>query len=99
TSFSRDWSSDVCSSDLNERRENADRLLCKLIQQRKMPVLGVGLGMEEMAVCYGGGLYQHLPEDLPRCIPHRDPQGGEHRHIVMRSEERRVGKAGQQRDP
>ncbi len=29
-----------------ERRETSDRLLCKLIQQRKMPVLGVGLGMQ-----------------------------------------------------
>lgn len=67
---------------MQERREDSDRMLCKLIQQRKMPLLGVGLGMEEMAVCYGGGLYQHLPEDLPRCIPHYDPQGGEHRHIV-----------------
>jgi putative glutamine amidotransferase len=66
-----------------ERRETADRLLCKLIQQRKMPVLGCGLGMQELAVCYGGGIYQHLPEDLPKSIPHRDPQGGAHRHIVV----------------
>jgi putative glutamine amidotransferase len=66
-----------------ERRESADRLLCKLIQQRKMPVLGVGVGMQQLNVCYGGGLYQHLPEDLPKSIPHRDPQGGVHRHWVM----------------
>ncbi len=66
-----------------ERRELADRLLCKLVQQRKMPVLGIGLGMQELTVCYGGGIYQHLPEDLPRSIPHRDPQGGVHRHIVV----------------
>lgn len=64
-------------------RENADRLLCKLVQQRKMPVLGVGLGMQEMNVVYGGGIYQHLPEDMPKSIPHRDPQGGAHRHIVI----------------
>jgi len=66
-----------------ERREVADRLLCKLIQQRKMPVLGVGLGMQELNVCYGGGIYLHVPEDLPKSIPHRDPQGGVHRHIVL----------------
>lgn len=66
-----------------ERRELSDRLLCKLIQQRKMPVLGVGLGMQELNVCYGGGIYLHLPEDLPKSIPHRDPQGGVHRHIVV----------------
>lgn len=68
---------------INKNRENADRLLCKLVQQRKMPILGVGLGMQEMNVVYGGGIFQHLPEDLPKCIPHRDPQGGAHRHIVI----------------
>jgi putative glutamine amidotransferase len=66
-----------------ERREVADRLLCKLVQQRRMPVLGIGLGMQELAVCYGGGIYQHLPEDLPKSIPHRDPQGSVHRHTVV----------------
>jgi len=66
-----------------ERRENSDRALCKLIQQRKMPILGVGLGCQELNVCAGGGIYQHLPEDLPRAFPHFDPQGGTHRHIVV----------------
>ena len=68
---------------MNDRRENADRMLIKLVQQRKMPVLGVGLGMQQLNVLNGGGLYVHLPEDLPRSIPHRDPQGGVHRHIVV----------------
>jgi putative glutamine amidotransferase len=36
-----------------------------------------------MTVCFGGGIYQHLPEDLPKCIPHHDAQGGFHRHIVV----------------
>jgi putative glutamine amidotransferase len=65
-----------------ERRETHDRLLCKLAQMRKLPMLGIGLGMQELAVFLGGGIYQHLPEDLPKCIPHRDPQGGLHRHTV-----------------
>lgn len=66
-----------------ERRESADRLLCKLVQQRKMAVLGIGLGMQELNVCYGGGIFLHLPEDMVKCIPHFDPQGGAHRHIVV----------------
>lgn len=65
-----------------ERRENSDRSLCKLAQLRKLPLLGIGLGAQEMNICYGGGNYLHLPEDLPKCIPHYDPQGGIHRHIV-----------------
>ena len=66
-----------------ERRELADRLLCKLVQQRRMPVLGIGLGMQELNVVNGGGLFLHLPEDMPKGIPHRDPQGGAHRHTVV----------------
>jgi len=66
-----------------EKREVSDRLICKLVQQRKIPVLGCGVGMHELNVVYGGGIYLHLPEDLPKSIPHRDPQGGVHRHIVV----------------
>ena len=68
---------------MSERRENADRLLIKLVQQRKMPVLGTGVGMQELNVVNGGGNYLHLPEDVPKSIPHRDPQGGAHRHTVV----------------
>jgi putative glutamine amidotransferase len=66
-----------------ERRESADRLLCKLVQQRRIPTLGIGLGMQELNVVSGGGIFLHLPEDMPRGIPHRDPQGGAHRHTVI----------------
>lgn len=66
-----------------ERRESHDRLLCKLIKQRRMPVLGIGVGAQELNVVNGGGIFVHLPEDMPRGIPHRDPQGGAHRHTVV----------------
>ena len=68
---------------MNERRESTDRLLCKLAQQHRLPTLGVGVGMQELNVVNGGGLFIHLPEDMPRGIPHRDPQGGVHRHTVI----------------
>lgn len=67
---------------MNERREQSDRILCKIVHERKMPTLGVGLGMQELNVVFGGAIYQHLPEDFPKGLPHRDPQGGEHRHWV-----------------
>ncbi len=67
---------------MNDRRETADRLLCKLAQERRLPTLGIGVGMQELNVTNGGGLYIHLPEDFPKGIPHRDPQGGPHRHAV-----------------
>ncbi len=31
---------------VSERRELSDRLICKLVQQRRMPTLGIGLGMQ-----------------------------------------------------
>jgi putative glutamine amidotransferase len=62
------------------RREDSDRLLLKLAVARKLPILGVGLGMQLINVVFGGTIYQHLPEDLPKALPHKDPQGGWHRH-------------------
>ncbi len=74
---------------MSERRELSDRLLCKHVQQEKIPTLGIGLGMQELNVVAGGGLFVHLPEDLPKCIPHFDPHGGAHRHtVVMRPKTR-----------
>jgi putative glutamine amidotransferase len=66
-----------------ERRELSDRMLCKMAQQRKMPTIGIGLGMQELNVVAGGGLFIHLPEDMPKSIPHHDPHGGAHRHTVV----------------
>src|SRR5208337_3730277 len=33
-------------------------------------------------VC-GGTMYLHLPEDMPRSMPHKDPTGAPHRHAVL----------------
>jgi putative glutamine amidotransferase len=64
------------------RREDCDRLLVRMATERKMPVLGVGFGMQLLNVIFGGTIYQHLPEDLPRALPHKDPLGGSHRHGI-----------------
>jgi putative glutamine amidotransferase len=65
------------------RREQSDRLLIRRAMERKLPVLAIGGGMQHVNVVGGGSLYLHLPEDLPRSMPHRDPTGGPHRHIVL----------------
>lgn len=67
---------------ISERRENCDRLLCRLAVDRRMPLLAVCLGMQTLNVVCGGTLYLHLPEDVPRALPHRDPLGGPHRHAI-----------------
>ncbi len=69
-----------CVRAMDTRREDFDRTLVELIAERRMPVLGVGAGMQLLNVSQGGTLFLHLPEDLPDAIPHRDPQDPEHRH-------------------
>jgi putative glutamine amidotransferase len=64
------------------RREDSDRLLVRMATERKLPVIGIGFGMQLLNVMFGGTIYQHLPEDLPRALPHKDPLGGSHRHGI-----------------
>jgi putative glutamine amidotransferase len=66
-----------------ERREESDRLFVRRILDRQVPVLAIGLGMQQLNAAFGGSLYLHLPEDLPRALPHYDPTGGPHRHAVL----------------
>ncbi|MBY0523191.1 MAG: gamma-glutamyl-gamma-aminobutyrate hydrolase family protein [Gemmataceae bacterium] len=66
-----------------QRRDDNDRLLVRRIIERKIPVLGIGVGMQQLNLACGGGLYMHLPEDQPRAMPHRDATGGPHRHAVL----------------
>jgi putative glutamine amidotransferase len=68
---------------LPERRDEGDRLLLRRLLERKAPLLAVGLGMQQLNVACGGTLYLHLPEDLPRAMPHRDPTGYPHRHTIL----------------
>jgi putative glutamine amidotransferase len=68
---------------LPPRRDDSDRLLVRRLLARRMPLLAIGLGMQQLNVACGGSLFLHLPEDLPRAMPHRDPTGGVHRHLVL----------------
>ncbi len=64
------------------RREESDRHLLAKVVERKMPVLGIGVGMQLLNVHFGGTLFAHLPTDNPKAMPHFDPTGGPHRHMV-----------------
>lgn len=68
---------------LPERRDDSDRALVRKLLVRRMPLLAIGLGMQQLNVACGGTLYLHLPEELPRGLPHRDPTGQAHRHTAM----------------
>ncbi|MSQ97079.1 MAG: gamma-glutamyl-gamma-aminobutyrate hydrolase family protein [Gemmataceae bacterium] len=71
------------SQPMHERRDEHDRLLVKILIERQLPVLGIGVGMHQLNVACGGNLFMHLPEDCPRTMPHCDPScSGPHRHLV-----------------
>ena len=65
---------------LDERRETFDRMLMKAPAERRLPVFGIGVGLQLLNVTMGGNLFLHIPEDLPDAIPHKDPQDMSHRH-------------------
>ncbi len=39
--------------------------------------------MQLLNVSQGGTLFLHIPEDLPRALPHRDAMDGNHRHAMV----------------
>jgi len=65
---------------MDPRREDFDRLLIGQIADRRLPVFGVGGGMQLLNLSQGGSLMLHIAEELPAAIPHKDPHDPEHRH-------------------
>jgi putative glutamine amidotransferase len=68
---------------MDPRREEYDRMLLRLIASRRLPVFGIGVGMQLLNVSQGGNLFFHIPEDVPTAIPHRDSQDPAHRHTLV----------------
>ena len=67
---------------LDRRREEFDRKLAEMAARRRMPVFGIGVGMQLLNVSQGGNLFLHIPEDMPRALPHSDPMDPSHRHAL-----------------
>ncbi|HYW79186.1 MAG TPA: gamma-glutamyl-gamma-aminobutyrate hydrolase family protein [Thermoguttaceae bacterium] len=67
---------------LDSRREQFDRMLMRLVARRRMPVFGIGCGMQLLNITLGGNLFFHLPEDMPRALPHLDTMDRSHRHAL-----------------
>ncbi len=64
------------------RREEFDRKLMQRIAERRLPVLGIGAGMQLINVTQGGNLFLHVPEDMPKALPHKDLLDPAHRHAL-----------------
>ncbi|MDD3588273.1 MAG: gamma-glutamyl-gamma-aminobutyrate hydrolase family protein [Thermoguttaceae bacterium] len=68
---------------MDERREEFDRMLINKVYERRLPFFGIGAGMQLLNVVQGGTLFLHVPEDLPRALPHRDSMDLYHRHALV----------------
>jgi putative glutamine amidotransferase len=66
-----------------DRRDASDRILVRRVVDREIPVMAIGVGMQQLNVQLGGTLFLHLPLDIPKALPHFDPTGAPHRHLVM----------------
>lgn len=67
---------------LDSRRENFDRRLVRLASDRRLPLFGIGVGMQLLNLSEGGNLFLHIPEDMPKALPHRDSLDPAHRHAL-----------------
>jgi len=67
---------------LDPRRESFDRRLMKAVADRRLPFFGVGVAMQLLNVSQGGNLFLHIPEDMPKSLPHKDPMDPNHRHAL-----------------
>lgn len=67
---------------LDPAREQSDRMLMSEIAERRMPVFGIGTGMQLINVQQGGNLHLHIKEALPEAVCHWDRQDPNHRHTL-----------------
>ena len=64
------------------RREDFDRRIARLAVDQRMPLLAIGSGMQTLNVVCGGTLHQHVQEDVPKALYHRDPVEKDLRHVL-----------------
>ena len=65
-----------------KRREDFDRRIAELAIQRRLPILAIGSGMQLVNALCGGTLYQHIPEEVPKALHHRDAVEQNLRHVL-----------------
>lgn len=57
---------------IDPRRQRSDLRLVAWADQRRLPVLGICLGCQEMAVHRGGSLIQHVTDEVGEAVRHRN---------------------------
>src|SRR5207253_6130838 len=93
TRWPRDWSSDVCSSDLLSGRVGIGWIIAPFALMLSLSIAGIGsawLG-GSARIPFVAGLDSYMPDWLGKIHPkYATPYAA----LIVRSEERRVGKEG-----
>lgn len=58
---------------LKEGRTRFEMAILKGCIEQKKPVLGICGGQQLLNVALGGTLIQHIPDSVPNCLPHEQP--------------------------
>lgn len=58
---------------LKETRTQSEWALCEGALKRGMPILGICGGQQLLTVVLGGTLIQHIPDSVPDCLAHEQP--------------------------
>ena len=68
---------------MHPQREVTDRGLAASVRDSRLPVLGIGAGMQVLAVACGGLLGYHIPVDRPKTLVSHELRGDwEHGHAI-----------------
>lgn len=61
-------------NNINKARDVSDMSIVRVARELDLPFLGICRGMQVLNVVRGGTLYQDIPTQLPKALPHRDPK-------------------------
>jgi putative glutamine amidotransferase len=67
---------------VDELRDISEIELMKAALQRDLPALAICRGIQVMNVAFGGTLHQHVPDNVPNAIQHRQHNDGYSQHDV-----------------
>lgn len=65
-----------------DARDRSDFMLADALWKRRIPTLGICLGLQEMNVSLGGDVYQDIPTEVPTAIVHKIGDMFTARHMV-----------------
>lgn len=77
---------------MDPRRQSNDITLARVARERRIPTLGICLGVQVMNVAAGGTLIQDISSELRTDIDHASEPSDRHRHDVLIENDTFLGK-------